>query len=146
MDSIDHAIIAELRRDGRISNQDLARAVGLTPAPCLRRVRHMEAEGIIRGYHADIDPAAVGQGFEVIILVNIENNNHEATSGFEKRILAMDEVVEFRRMFSQPDYVVRARFADIEAYEKWMTNEFHRDPAIMRIHSHITMKVLKDEK
>lgn len=146
MDNIDLAIIAELRKDGRISNQDLAQKVGLTPAPCLRRVRKLEADGVIRGYHADINPAAINQSFEVFILVTLGASNHDATSAFETRIEAMEEVVEFRRMFSQPDYIVRVRFKDIEGYEDWMTNVFQRDPAIMRIDSHITMKTLKEVK
>src|ERR1700759_1709892 len=65
MDSIDRAIIDELRRDGRLSNVELAARVNLSPSPCLRRVRALAGSGVIRGYHADIEPAAVGRGLEV---------------------------------------------------------------------------------
>ncbi|AKE40822.1 AsnC family transcriptional regulator [Corynebacterium kutscheri] len=143
MDAVDLAIIAQLTKNGRMSNQDLAQEVGLTPAPCLRRVRNLEELGVIQGYRAEISPGAIDQGFEAIVLVNLNSNKSEETLAFEERILAMPEVIEFRRMFSQPDYLLRVAVKDIGAYEQWMSQTLQKDPEIERFHSHITMKVLR---
>ncbi|MFI5505732.1 Lrp/AsnC family transcriptional regulator [Corynebacterium kutscheri] len=143
MDAVDLAIIAQLTKNGRMSNQDLAQEVGLTPAPCLRRVRNLEELGVIQGYRAEISPGAIDQGFEAIVLVNLNSNKSEETLAFEERILAMPEVIEFRRMFSQPDYLLRVAVKDIGAYEQWMSQTLQKDPEIERFYSHITMKVLR---
>ncbi|WP_344447662.1 Lrp/AsnC family transcriptional regulator, partial [Kitasatospora nipponensis] len=71
MDQIDRDILRELQRDGRLSNQELAQRVGLTPSPCMRRVRQLEQDGVIQGYRAVIDPAAVGRSFEVLVSVEV---------------------------------------------------------------------------
>lgn len=143
MDSLDRAIIDVLLRDGRISNQSLAAEVGLTPAPCLRRVRKLEADGVIAGYRAVIDAGAIGRGLEVIIHANLEANTLGNTEAFEHRIAAMDEVVEFRRMYGRPDYSIRVRVADTEAYESWLMTQLYATRAISGVDSRITMKVIK---
>ncbi|MCA0294836.1 MAG: Lrp/AsnC family transcriptional regulator [Actinobacteria bacterium] len=143
MDRLDRAILAELRREGRLSNQELADRVGLTPAPCLRRVRRLEAEGVITGYSARIDPAAVGRAFEVMIHADLVAKDLATVQSFEDRISAMDEVAELRRMFGLPDYFIRVQVADAEAYERWLTTKLIGDPAIARVDSRITMKLIK---
>src|SRR5487761_1816090 len=83
MDAVDHHIIAELQRDGRLSNVELAERVGLSPAPCLRRVRRLESEGVIRGYVARIDPRAVGRSFEVLVNVDLTRKDRATFEAFE---------------------------------------------------------------
>jgi DNA-binding Lrp family transcriptional regulator len=143
MDDLDRAIVTLLQEDGRLTNQELASRVGLTPAPCLRRVRRLEEDGVITGYRATVDPAAFGRAFEVIIHADLVAKDLATVEAFESRIAAMDEVVELRRMFGIPDYLVRVRVADLEAYERWLTTQLLGDPAIARADSRITMKVLK---
>lgn len=143
MDSLDLAILDELQRDGRLTNQELAQRVGLTPAPCLRRVRRLETEGVITGYTALVDPAAINRAFEVIVNADLVGKDLSLVSAFEERLAAMGEVVELRRMFGLPDYLIRVRTADLEAYEQWVTTKLLGDPAIARIDSRLTMKVLK---
>ena len=143
MDSLDRAILDQLQQDGRLTNQDLASRVGLTPAPCLRRVRRLEADGVITGYTATVDPAALGRGFEVIIHAELVAKDLPTVESFEQRLAAMDEVAELRRMFGIPDYVIRVQTADAEAYERWLTTQLLGDPAIARVDSRITMKLLK---
>ena len=145
MDTIDRAIIAHLRRDGRCTIQDLAAHVGLTPAPCLRRVRRLESTGVITGYGARIDPGAVGRGFEVIVHAEIVAKDLATVQAFEERVAAQEEVVELRRMFGLPDYILRVRVADAPAYERWLTTGLLGDPAIARVDSRITMKLIKLE-
>ncbi|MBS4103036.1 Lrp/AsnC family transcriptional regulator [Tsukamurella paurometabola] len=143
MDALDRAIIDELVRDGRLTNQELAQRVGLTPAPCLRRVRRLEADGVITGYTAVLDPAALGRGFEVVINADLGANDRASVEAFEARIATFDEVIEVRRMFGLPDYLIRVRVADLATYERWVTTHLMGDPAIVRVDSRMTMKVVK---
>ena len=143
MDELDRAIVELLQQEGRLSNQDLATRVGLTPAPCLRRVRRLEAEGVITGYSAVVDPTALGRGFEVIIHADLVAKDLATVEAFEERVAAMKEVAELRRMFGIPDYLLRVQVADLPAYERWLTTQLMGDPAIARVDSRITMKLLK---
>ena len=132
-----------LQEDGRLTNQELADRVGLTPAPCLRRVRRLEADAVITGYTATVDPAALGREFEVIINADLVAKDLATVEAFEERVAAMDEVAELRRMFGIPDYLIRVQVANTDAYERWLTTRLMGDPAIARVDSRITMKVIK---
>jgi DNA-binding Lrp family transcriptional regulator len=146
MDALDRAIIALLQQEGRLTNQELASRVGLTPAPCLRRVRRLEADGVITGYSAVVDPVAMGRGFEVIIHADLVAKDLATVEAFEARLAAMDEIIELRRMFGLPDYFIRVRVADVAAFEHWLMNSVLGDPAIARVDSRITMKLVKSER
>jgi DNA-binding Lrp family transcriptional regulator len=143
MDSIDRAIIDELMRDGRLSNVDLAARVNLSPSPCLRRVRALEESGVIRGYHADIEPAAIGRGLEVSVLVELSVKDRTTVESFEQQISALGEVLECRRMFGIPDYIIRVAVADTDAYERFYMNRLAELPGVTRVNSQFTMKLVK---
>jgi DNA-binding Lrp family transcriptional regulator len=143
VDATDWAIIDELSRDGRLSNVDLADRVGLTPGPCLRRVRRLESEGVIAGYRAVINPLALGRSLEVTASVEVNSTHAETVVDFEKAIVAFDEVVEARKVFGSPDYFVRIVVADVAAYERFQMEKLTRLPAVSRVNSHQTMKLLK---
>ncbi|TDZ99711.1 Lrp/AsnC family transcriptional regulator [Mycobacteroides salmoniphilum] len=146
MDKLDRAIIDQLQVRGRLTNQELADRVGLTPAPCLRRVRRLEAEGVITGYTALVNPAALGRDFEVIIYADLVAKDLATVASFEERLVAMDEVAELRRMFGIPDYFIRVQTADLAAYEQWLSIKLMGDPAIARVDSRLTMKLLKSRR
>lgn len=146
MDKLDRAIIDQLQDHGRLTNQELADRVGLTPAPCLRRVRRLEAEGVITGYTALVKPAALGRDFEVIIYADLVAKDLATVASFEERLVAMDEVAELRRMFGIPDYFIRVQTADLAAYEQWLSVKLMGDPAIARVDSRLTMKLLKSRR
>ena len=143
MDALDRAIIDELTRDGRLSNQELASRVGLTPAPCLRRVRRLEEAGIIAGYTARINYEAMDEGFEVLVFADLSRNDIASVDAFESMILASPQVIEFRRMFGLPDYYIKVRVKDSAAYERWYSEIDANHEHILRIDSRITMKLLK---
>ena len=124
-------------------NQELASRVGLTPAPCLRRVRRLEADRVNTGDVATIDSAAFGRSFEVLINADLVAKDLATVERFERRVAAMDEVVELRRMFGLPDYLIRVQVADLAAYERWLTLQLMGDPAIARVDSRLTMKLVK---
>ncbi|MEU1299661.1 Lrp/AsnC family transcriptional regulator [Streptomyces shenzhenensis] len=143
MDGIDRAIIAELERDGRLTNVELAQRVGLTTGPCLRRVQRLEADGVIRGYRAVVDPAAVGRSFEVLIDLSLEAQDAETVRRFEETMAGADEVVELRRLFGSPDYFVRVAVADLAGYETFLSHHVMTIPRIKNVVSHFTMKTVK---
>ncbi len=143
MDAVDRRIIAELQRDGRLSNVELADRIGQTPAPCLRRVRRLENDGVILGYTAVINPDAVGRGFEVLVNVDLTRKDRATFEAFEAAVAALDEVVEVRRMFGLPDYLLRVASASIESYETFVSTRLGDVPGVEKLDSHITMKLIK---
>jgi DNA-binding Lrp family transcriptional regulator len=143
MDGVDRAILRHLQDDGRLTNVELADRVRLSPSQCLRRVRVLERAGVIRGYRAELDPAAVGRGFEVTVHVELTLKDRATVEAFEAGIEALDEVVECRRMFGLPDYVIRVAVADQGAYEVFYMNELAGLPGLARVNSQFTMKTVK---
>ena len=98
---------------------------------------------MIRGYHAVLDPAAIGRGFEVTVHVELTLKDRATVEAFEARIAAFDEVLECRRMFGIPDYVVRVAVADQQAYEAFYMNQLAELPGLARVNSQFTMKLVK---
>ncbi|MFF9482831.1 Lrp/AsnC family transcriptional regulator [Streptomyces sp. NPDC014733] len=143
LDAIDREIIFQLRHDGRLTNVELARRIGLTAPPCLRRVKRLEESGVIAGYRAVIDPEAVGRGLEVLIDVEIYAQDRKSFEEFESIVASFEEVVEFRRMYGRPDYFIRVAVADHAAYEAFLTDRLSGLPAVRRLESHLTMKTIR---
>ena len=143
MDAIDRAILRQLQADGRLSNVELAERVRLSPSPCLRRVRALERAGVIRGYHAEIDPAAINRGLEITVQVELTLKDRATVEAFEAGIAAFDEVIECRRMFGVPDYMIRVAVADQAAYEAFYMNKMAELPGLARVNSQFTMKMVK---
>ena len=143
IDDVDRAIIKQLERDGRLTNVELATLVGLSPSPCLRRVRHLESAGVIAGYHARIDPTAAGRGFEVVVLVDMMLKDRATVIAFEERVGNLPEVVECRRMFGVPDYLLWVAVSDQVAYEAFLIDQLADLPGVARLTSQLTMKIVK---
>ncbi|MFB7739027.1 Lrp/AsnC family transcriptional regulator [Streptomyces sp. NPDC056112] len=143
LDAVDREIMFHLRQDGRLTNVELAKRVGLTPPPCLRRVKRLEEAGIITGYRAVIDPQALGRGLEVLIDVEIYAQDRKSFQEFENTVASYEEVTEFRRMYGRPDYFLRVAVADHAAYEAFLTEKLSGLPAVLRLESHLTMKKIK---
>jgi DNA-binding Lrp family transcriptional regulator len=143
LDRLDREILFHLEREGRLSNVELADRVGLTPPPCLRRVKRLEANGSITGYRAVLNPELTGRGFEVMVAVDINATDRQTTEDFEAAIVTFDEVVAVRRLFGQPDYLVHVAVADAVEYEAFLTGKLIGLPALSRTVSHQTMKRLK---
>ena len=143
VDSIDRAIIAKLMVDSSLTNTELADRVGLTPSPCMRRVRRLEEAGIILGYRAQVDPGAVGRAFEVHVDIELAVTSGSAIEQFETALVAFEEVVEAHRLFGQPDYLVRVAVADLPAYEQFLTGQLMNLPGLGRLQSRFAMKTVK---
>jgi DNA-binding Lrp family transcriptional regulator len=143
LDRLDREILFQLQRDGRLTNVELARRVGLTPPPCLRRVKRLEDAGVITGYRAAIEPAAIGRGLEVFVDVDINASDTRTVAEFEATAAGYPEVVELRRMFGHPDYFLRIAVADLVAFETFLTGKLIGLPGVLHVTSHLTMKTIK---
>ncbi|MGD9985758.1 Lrp/AsnC family transcriptional regulator [Pseudonocardia sp.] len=145
MDRTDRAILDQLLRDAHLTNTELADRVGLTPSPCLRRVRRLEEQGVILGYHARIDPAAIGRAFQVHVEFELADQGYRTVAAFEAALVAFEQVVEARRMFGQPDYLALVAVEDLPTYERFMTQELMALPGLGRLQSRFAMKTLKSD-
>ncbi|QEU90301.1 Lrp/AsnC family transcriptional regulator [Streptomyces kanamyceticus] len=143
LDALDHEILFHLRQDGRLTNVELAKRVGLTAPPCLRRVKRLEESGVIAGYHAVLNTEALGRGLEVLIDVEVSANDRKTYLEFEEVVASYEEVIEVRRMFGRPDYFIRVAVADHAAYEAFLTGKLTGLPCVLRVDSHLTMKTVK---
>ncbi|MFI9581854.1 Lrp/AsnC family transcriptional regulator [Streptomyces sp. NPDC052236] len=143
LDQVDRDILFHLQQDGRLTNVELARRVGLTPPPCLRRVKRLEDSGVITGYRARINPAAAGLGLEVMVSIEVSVSDLKTLEGLETTIAAYEEVIELRRLFGTPDYHLRVLVADYAAYETFQTSKIIGIPGVARVISQPTMKKIK---
>ncbi|GAA1109019.1 Lrp/AsnC family transcriptional regulator [Kribbella jejuensis] len=144
MDAIDRQILAVLQTEGRLTVTELAQRVGLSAAPCHRRLRELEKAGVIRGYRALVDGAAVGHGFEVLLAVTIDRET--SVAGFESGLAEIPEVVHAERLFGEPDYFVRVATADLGAFQKLRDERLARLPGVLRLTSTIVMKKIVDNR
>jgi Lrp/AsnC family leucine-responsive transcriptional regulator len=142
MDEVDRSILAVLEVDGRISNAELAARVGLSPSPCLRRVRRLEETGVIRGYRALIDPAAVGRGLRVFAGVRLVRHGRTEVLAFERAVIRLPEVVHCHHVTGNYDYLLHVEVADLPAYEDFHTNRLAGLPSVAAVTSYVTMKTL----
>jgi Lrp/AsnC family transcriptional regulator, leucine-responsive regulatory protein len=143
MDLVDRAILSHLQDDGRLSNVELAERVRLSPSATLRRVRNLETTGAITGYHAVIDPKAIGRDYQVTVHTTLMLRNRETIEAFEAALVPLEEVIEAQRMFGDPDYLIRIAVADADAYERFLINTFADLPGLARMTSQFTMKTIK---
>jgi DNA-binding Lrp family transcriptional regulator len=146
MDRIDREILAVLESDGRLTVTQLAQRIGLTVAPCHRRLRELERAGVIRGYRAVVDPAALGRGFEVLVAVTMEREDASTITEFERDLAAVPEVRHAERLFGDPDYLIRVATADIAAYQRLRDEKLATLPGVQRLTSTIVMKRVVDER
>lgn len=133
MDSKDRQILQALQADGRLTNQDLSERVNLSPSPCLRRVRLLEEQGVIKGYTALVDQKAWGLPVTVFIRVKLERHSDDAVNAFERIIQEMPQVMDCWLMTGRSDYLLRVIAADLDDYEHFVRRELQRVPGIASI-------------
>ncbi|MEE2970260.1 MAG: Lrp/AsnC family transcriptional regulator [Pseudomonadota bacterium] len=143
LDGIDYRILARLQDNARISNSDLAREIGLSPSPCLRRVRDLENSGAIKGYAALLEPAVVGLPVSVFVQVTLERQVETALEDFERTVLARPEVMECYLMTGDADYLMRIVVADVRAYEQFLKEYLTRAPGVASINSSFALNQVK---
>jgi Lrp/AsnC family transcriptional regulator, leucine-responsive regulatory protein len=143
LDEIDRKILALLQANARVANIELAEKVGLSPSPCLRRVRELEEEGVIRRYVTLLDPTRVGLPVSVFVNVTLDRQIEPALEKFEAAILKRPEVMECYLMTGDFDYLLRVVTADLSAYERFLVENLTRVPGVASIRSSFALKQVK---
>jgi DNA-binding Lrp family transcriptional regulator len=145
LDRIDLRILRELQKDGRITNVDLAKHVGISAPPCLRRVRALEESGFIRGYHADVASERLGYGITVFTLVSLTNHAESDLLNFARLADGWPQVRECYMMTGDADFIIKIVAEDWEAFQKFLTHELAGTPNIAHYKSAPAMQRTKYE-
>ena len=143
MDAIDYRILERLQREARTSNVDLARAVNLSPSPCLARVRALEADGTISRYVTLLDPKRIGLTVSVIVQVTLEKQVEPALEAFEKAVRERPEVMECYLMTGDADYLLRVLVPDVPAFQRFILEFLSCVPGAGNIKSSCALKQVK---
>ncbi|WP_333823898.1 Lrp/AsnC family transcriptional regulator [Pinisolibacter sp.] len=143
LDRIDRNILAQLQQDGRMTNHDLADKVGLSPSPCLRRVRALEEAGVIRNYVALVDPVAVDLSVSVFVNVTLERQVEDRLDVFEATVRQWPEVLECYLMTGESDYLLRVVVPDLASYERFLKQYLTRVPGVASIKSSFALKQVR---
>lgn len=145
LDKIDRKILARLQSDGRITNVDLAREVGISAPPCLRRVRSLEEKGYIRSYHAKVDSANLGYGVTVFALVKLTSQAEKDLSAFIERIGQWPLVRECHMLAGDVDFILKIVAKNWDSYQEFLTNELTAAPNVTSVKSSLGIRAVKDE-
>jgi Lrp/AsnC family leucine-responsive transcriptional regulator len=143
MDQIDRKLLQLLQQDGRMTSQALADRVGLSPSPCLRRIRIMEEKGIIRGYVALVDQKKVDLPVSVFISIKLERQREEELDAFNAAVSQWPEVVEAYLMTGQQDFLLRVVVSDLDAYERFLKTKLTRVEGVSSIESSFALGQVK---
>ncbi|ORM71170.1 Lrp/AsnC family transcriptional regulator [Pantoea rwandensis] len=143
MDSRDRLIIAELQKDGRLTNQELAERVNLSPSPCLRRLKNLEEQKMITGYTAIIDEKAYGLGVTAFVRIRLISHSREIVDEFEKAIGLLDEVMECYLMTGSDDYLLKILVEELSSYEGFVRKKLHSVPGIASLDTSFAYGMVK---
>ena len=143
LDRVDRRILDTLQGDARISNQELAKKVGLSPAPCWRRLRRLEEEGFISGYATVLNGAAIGLPILAYALVTLENHHPETVRQFDRLIQDRPEVLECHSMSGANDYLLRIVAASMEAYEHFLSTQLLQASAVRSVNTSFVLRTKK---
>lgn len=145
LDRYDRLILSVLQEDGRISNQDLADRIGLSPSPCLRRVRALEESGLIAGYRALLDAKQLGLSLMALIGISMDQHTPERFANFEKKIAAVPEVLECLLITGQQaDYQLKVVVRDMDAYQDLLLNKITRIAGVTGVHTSFVLRRVVD--
>ena len=144
IDGIDAKILKALQRDGRLSQLELADEVGLSPTPCTRRVKKLEADGYIRGYTALINEERLGFGFSIFVSVRLDKQIDDRLVTFERAVACYQEVVDCWLMTGGFDYLLRVAVADLHEFERFLTRKLTKIEGVASIESSIPLRRVKE--
>jgi DNA-binding Lrp family transcriptional regulator len=144
LDSVDLEILAALQDDGRMTNVDLAAKVGLTAPPCLRRVRSLEQGGVIQGYHAKLDPVALGYQITVFALVSLKSQAEHELRAFEEHVATLPEVRECHMLNGEIDFILKIVAHDLQSFQRFLTSALTTAPNVASVKTSLTIRTSKD--
>lgn len=142
-DAIGRRILATLQAHGRLTNQELADRVGLSPSPCWRRVKELEEEGVIRRYAAILDPEKVGVAECVFTLINLEMHNRDSLAAFEQAVKDRPEILECYAITGDADFILKVHVPNIRAYDRLLNEVIFRIPGVKHVKSSFTLREVK---
>jgi len=145
MDAIDKKILRTLARQGRLTNAELAEKVGLSPSPCWTRVKRLEQAGVIRGYAALLDQAALGLPDTVFIEVMMERHDEAQLRRFEEAVADIPEILECHLVTGEYDYVIKAAVGGTMGYERLLRDRLYRLPGVRHTRTSFALRCLKRE-
>lgn len=145
LDPIDRKILAELQADGRMTNVELARRVGISAPPCLRRVRTLEEQGYIRGYHADIDARELGFEVQVFAMVGLVSQAEADLSAFENRCRDWPLVRECHMLNGEVDFILKCVAPDLSSFQSFLTGDLLTAPTVASVKTSLVIRGAKDE-
>ena len=146
IDRFDRRILEVLQHEGRISNQELAERIGLSPSPCLRRVRALEEHGLISGYRAILDPVQLGLSLLALIHISMDRHTPERFANFEQKVSDLPEVLECLLITGQEaDYQLKVAVRDMDAYQALLLNKITRIEGVTGVHSSFVMRRVIDK-
>jgi DNA-binding Lrp family transcriptional regulator len=145
LDHIDRMLLSELQDEGRVTNVELAQRVGLTAPPCLRRVRALEEGGIIRGYHADLDPSKLGFTITVFAMVSLKSQAEEALRAFEAAMRELPEVREVHMLNGEIDFILKIVSRDLQSFQEFLTSKLTPAPNVASVKTSLTIRTSKHE-
>jgi DNA-binding Lrp family transcriptional regulator len=144
LDAVDRVILDTLQAEGRVTNVDLAARAGLTAPPCLRRVRALEERGVIRGYHAQLDPEALGYGLMVFALVSLKSQAEDDLRAFEAHIADIPEVRECHMLNGEIDFILKIVAHDLPSFQALLTSKLTTAPNVASVKTSLTIRTAKD--
>lgn len=145
LDAIDRKILTALQEDARLSNVQLAGKVGLSPSPCLRRVKMLEKAGALQGYHAALDRNAVGLGLTVFVGIRVERHHEETATAFRTSVQNLPEVFSCHLVSGESDFLLQVVVADLAAYERFLSGTLLRLPGVIDIRSNFAIQTVKSQ-
>ncbi|WP_444464382.1 Lrp/AsnC family transcriptional regulator [Rhodobacter capsulatus] len=145
LDEIDRKILAELQADGRMTNVELAKRVGISAPPCLRRVRTLEEAGYIRGYHADVNPRELGFEVQVFAMVRLHSQAETDLSAFERRCQAWPLVRECHMLNGEIDFVLKCAAPDLSTFQNFLTGQLTAAENVASVKTSLVIRCAKDE-
>jgi Lrp/AsnC family transcriptional regulator, leucine-responsive regulatory protein len=144
LDRIDRRILEQLQADGRLSNQELAERVSLSPSPCLRRVRALERAGVIRRYAALVEPQQVGLGLLAYVTVKLEKRGKMPVDQFARAVEGWPEVIACYSMTGDMDYLMRVQVEDLEHYSRFIMDKLLKQPGVIDIRTNFVLERIKE--
>lgn len=145
LDPIDRKILSELQDDGRMTNVELARRVGISAPPCLRRVRTLEEAGLIRGYHADVNSRELGFEVQVFAMVGLDSQAENELSAFEERCRNWPLVRECHMLNGEVDFILKCVAPDLSSFQSFLTGELLTTPNVASVKTSLVIRVAKDD-
>ncbi|MEM6303956.1 MAG: Lrp/AsnC family transcriptional regulator [Pseudomonadota bacterium] len=145
LDAIDRKILAELQGDGRMTNVELAKRVGISAPPCLRRVRTLEEQGYIKGYHAEVDARELGFEVQVFAMVGLASQAQDDLSAFEEKCRAWPLVRECHMLNGEVDFMLKCVAPDLSSFQRFLTDELLTTPNVESVKTSLVIRGAKDE-